>query len=207
MAIKAITTSNVECVNSKLDGGIFGIIYDYTKPTKKETHYNKSIWNKFASLFKTTQNKVGNTLNNNKNLSGKYNDNYLWTDIHIFGQSGSNGNLYFLSFEDKNKANVFITDVYRKGFISNIISTTYDFYICDNNNRKSLPCSWLHQLIVEDAPVDLDCIIASNFYYIIYPYRASLELTNITQNGYHTIVNLSLNNTKIYQRGKYTCSI
>lgn len=187
MAIKVISSwntiiINIERVNSKLDDGMVGLLSNYIKPSPKEACKNKSFWEKLASMFKSTPDKRDNTLNKDYLLSDIYKDNYLSIGMRVFGQSGSDGNLFFLSLGDINKLNGLVYDMESKGLISNRNSKDCDFYICNENDRMSLPCSWLH-LIMEEVPIDPGCDVAACSYYTIHPYNSPIELTNKNQGG------------------------
>lgn len=144
---------NVERVNNKINGGLVSILSSYYPPKKK------SIIEKIKGLFSTA---TPLTLSDFDNM-------HFSSKQMVLGGNGTDGNLYFMSCNDKEHINSYIKDLESRGLVSNKMDQNCDFYIYDDNIKNSRPCKWLH-LLMKEEPVLEECIVASYAYFSIYPF-------------------------------------
>ena len=150
---------NVERANKKIEGGLIALLSDYYPPKEK------TMLEKIKSIFSSAKPLTLSDFDNMHFSSG----------TRVFAENGCDGNLYFLSFSDRKKADGVIMDLEQTGLVSSKKSSDCDFYIYDDTVEVAHPCKWL-SLLMKEEPFSPESILASYAYLSIHPFRLPFSL-------------------------------
>ena len=150
---------NVERANKKIEGGLIALLSDYYPPKEK------TMLEKIKSMFSSAKPLTLSDFDNMHFSSG----------TRVFAENGCDGNLYFLSFSDRKKADGVIMDLEQTGLVSSKKSSDCDFYIYDDTVEVAHPCKWL-SLLMKEEPFSPESILASYAYLSIHPFRLPFSL-------------------------------
>ena len=165
---------NVEKANEKIEGGLVALLYSYY-PSMVKTQKNGSSIKSFNFIRKI----LGKTQNINSAIKylalDDFDNMHFSSGIEVFGGNGCDGNLYFMSYCEKDKIDSYIKDLESKGLVSNRMNPDCDFYVYDDNEERAHLCKWLH-LLMKEEPCSDECIESSYAYFSIYPFCEPSQL-------------------------------